>query len=107
MHSEVKTLFRTLDAVFNLRLVLRETTSFVFTLTEKDSGIMRYGICVNFFRPFEKKCHEKWKGDNRTSTDGNGNSLSIDVDTSKQRSPKTSRKLKTASRVRNNVLTSL
>ena len=89
------------------RMSLRETTSFVFTLTEKDSGIMRYGICVNFFRPFEKKCHEKWKGDNRTSTDGNGNSLSIDVDTSKQKSPKTSRKLKTASRVRNNVLTSL
>ncbi|XP_063401019.1 MAP kinase-activating death domain protein-like isoform X5 [Mytilus trossulus] len=89
------------------RMSLRETTSFVFTLTEKDSGIVRYGICVNFFRPFEKKCHEKWKSDNRTSTDGNGNSLTIDQEKSKQKSPKSSRKMKTASMVRNNVLTSL
>ena len=33
------------------RLSLRETNSFVFTLTEKDSGIVRYGVCCNFFRP--------------------------------------------------------
>ncbi|KAG1661537.1 MAP kinase-activating death domain protein [Nymphon striatum] len=33
---------------------LRESNSFVFTLTEKDSGRMRYGICVNFYRPVEK-----------------------------------------------------
>uniref|UniRef100_H2Z2B8 UDENN domain-containing protein n=1 Tax=Ciona savignyi TaxID=51511 RepID=H2Z2B8_CIOSA len=32
-----------------------DTSSFVFTLTEKDSGFMRYGVCVNFYRPFEKK----------------------------------------------------
>lgn len=86
------------------RMSLRETTSFVFTLTEKDSGIIRYGICVNFFRPFEKKCHDRWKCN---STDGNGNSLTIDKETNVQKSPKTSRKLKTNSRVRNNVLTSL
>ncbi|XP_014677506.1 PREDICTED: MAP kinase-activating death domain protein-like, partial [Priapulus caudatus] len=34
---------------------LRESNSFVFTLTEKDSGLMRYGICVNFYRPFERR----------------------------------------------------
>lgn len=33
---------------------VRDATSFVFTLTDKDSGKTRYGICVNFFRPVEK-----------------------------------------------------
>ncbi|XP_052133086.1 MAP kinase-activating death domain protein-like, partial [Frankliniella occidentalis] len=32
----------------------REATSFTFTLTEKDSGKCRYGICVNFYRPVER-----------------------------------------------------
>lgn len=33
---------------------IREATSFVFTLTDKDSGKTRYGVCVNFYRPVEK-----------------------------------------------------
>lgn len=33
---------------------IREASSFVFTLTDKDSGKTRYGICVNFYRPIEK-----------------------------------------------------
>ncbi|XP_071548982.1 MAP kinase-activating death domain protein isoform X5 [Panulirus ornatus] len=33
---------------------LREATSFVFTLTDKDSGKTRFGICVNFYRAVEK-----------------------------------------------------
>lgn len=33
---------------------VRDATSFVFTLTDKDSGKTRYGICVNFYRPVEK-----------------------------------------------------
>lgn len=33
---------------------IREATSFVFALTDKDSGKTRYGICVNFYRPIEK-----------------------------------------------------
>ncbi len=37
------------------RLSMREVTSFVFTLTEKDSGLVRYGICLNFYRPIERK----------------------------------------------------
>ncbi|XP_061705886.1 MAP kinase-activating death domain protein isoform X1 [Cydia pomonella] len=32
----------------------RGTTSFVFTLTDKDSGKTRYGICVNFYRAVER-----------------------------------------------------
>lgn len=33
---------------------IRDATSFVFTLTDKDSGKTRFGICVNFYRPIEK-----------------------------------------------------
>lgn len=33
---------------------VRDATSFVFTLTDKDSGKTRYGICINFYRPVEK-----------------------------------------------------
>ncbi|CAH2063184.1 unnamed protein product, partial [Iphiclides podalirius] len=32
----------------------RDTTSFVFTLTDKDSGKTRYGVCVNFYRTVER-----------------------------------------------------
>lgn len=32
---------------------LQETTNFVFTLTEKDSGKVRYGVCLNFYQSFE------------------------------------------------------
>ncbi|CAH2979758.1 unnamed protein product [Chilo suppressalis] len=35
-------------------LAARDTTSFVFTLTDKDSGKTRYGICVNFYRAVER-----------------------------------------------------
>jgi hypothetical protein len=33
---------------------IRDASSFVFKLTDKDSGKTRYGICVNFYRPIEK-----------------------------------------------------
>lgn len=42
-------------SVSKKRLGLRDTTSFVFTLTEKDTGVTRFGICVNFYRSFDKK----------------------------------------------------
>ncbi|XP_073964964.1 rab3 GDP-GTP exchange factor [Choristoneura fumiferana] len=35
-------------------MAARDTTSFVFTLTDKDSGKTRYGICVNFYRCVER-----------------------------------------------------
>ncbi|XP_036399141.1 MAP kinase-activating death domain protein isoform X8 [Megalops cyprinoides] len=37
------------------RMSLRDDTSFVFTLTDKDSGVTRYGICVNFYRSFQRR----------------------------------------------------
>lgn len=33
---------------------IRDASSFVFMLTDKDSGKVRYGICVNFYRPVER-----------------------------------------------------
>lgn len=36
------------------RTALREASSFVFTLTDKDSGKTRYGVCVNFYRSVER-----------------------------------------------------
>lgn len=32
----------------------RDTSSFVFTLTEKDSAKIRHGICLNFFQNYER-----------------------------------------------------
>ncbi|XP_062432020.1 MAP kinase-activating death domain protein isoform X2 [Rhea pennata] len=37
------------------RMSFRDDTSFVFTLTDKDTGVVRYGICVNFYRSFQKR----------------------------------------------------
>lgn len=39
------------------RVSLRDDSSFVFTLTDKDSGITRYGICLNFYRSFQRGHH--------------------------------------------------
>ncbi|XP_043219580.1 MAP kinase-activating death domain protein-like isoform X5 [Amphibalanus amphitrite] len=36
------------------KTVLREATSFVFALTNKDSGKTRYGVCINFYRAVER-----------------------------------------------------
>ncbi|XP_032919377.1 MAP kinase-activating death domain protein isoform X30 [Catharus ustulatus] len=44
------------------RMSFRDDTSFVFTLTDKDTGVTRYGICVNFYRSFQKRV-PKEKGD--------------------------------------------
>lgn len=46
---------------------LREANSFAFTLTEKDSGKVRYGICVNVFRPCSNFVH-KDRGDGKENT---------------------------------------
>lgn len=37
-------------AVERRHLSLRDNTTFVFTLTDKDSAKVRYGICLNFYR---------------------------------------------------------
>ncbi|XP_006865143.1 PREDICTED: MAP kinase-activating death domain protein isoform X5 [Chrysochloris asiatica] len=51
------------------RMSLRDDTSFVFTLTDKDTGVTRYGICVNFYRSFQKRM-PKEKGDVGTGSRG-------------------------------------
>ncbi|XP_053207796.1 MAP kinase-activating death domain protein-like isoform X2 [Panonychus citri] len=41
------------QSVGHRRLNLRETNSFVFALTEKDTNRVRYGNCINFYRAIE------------------------------------------------------
>ena len=95
------------------RISLRESTSFVFTLTEKDTGRTRYGICVNFYRPFERRTSKPGASYrqrcSRSSTASEGQPGSLDVPHSEDRpkSPRSRRRQKTAVRVRNNTLTSL
>lgn len=96
------------------RMSLRETTSFVYTLTEKDSGRIRYGICVNFFRPIERKSHsvdksrtERCLEHTGSTSSGDGSYLTPPISDSDKRSPRTRRKQKKSSIVRNNTLTSL
>ncbi|XP_072770886.1 MAP kinase-activating death domain protein isoform X4 [Nerophis lumbriciformis] len=60
------------------RVSLRDDSSFVFTLTDKDSGITRYGICVNFYRSFQRGHHRARadkSGHTETATRG-GDSMS-------------------------------
>jgi len=89
------------------RLTLRDTSSFVFALTEKDSGRTRYGVCVNFYRPFERT---------RTSRSDRPASVDTEVPVVTLQPPgevsvtssRSSRRRKNVKRcVRNNTLTSL
>ncbi|XP_039610015.1 MAP kinase-activating death domain protein isoform X18 [Polypterus senegalus] len=116
------------------RMSLRDDTSFVFTLTEKDTGVVRYGICVNFYRSFQKRscksekvdCHrnrEKSKsafsgtGDLGATHDEagsesseSGSSLqpaSSDSTPDVNKSPRSKRCAKLVQRHRNSTLTSL
>ena len=101
------------------RTGLRESTSFVFTLTEKDTGRTRYGMCVNFYRPFERRLHpgDRNKSERHTSiastastSSGEQSSLGVPMgvsETDRPRSPRTRRRQKIASRVRSHTLTSL
>ncbi|XP_053181141.1 MAP kinase-activating death domain protein isoform X2 [Scomber japonicus] len=50
------------------RVSLRDDSSFVFTLTDKDSGTTRYGICVNFYRSFQRG-HHRSRGDKSSHTE--------------------------------------
>lgn len=102
------------------RMSLRESSSFVFTLTEKDTGRIRYGICLNFYRPFEKKASgqkslDRTKAERAASTvsslssGSDQSNLNVPHDDSggTPKSPRSRRRQKMASRVRNNTLTSL
>ena len=60
---------------------LRQITSFVFTLTEKDSNRQRFGICVNFYRHFSRRTcstssHNQQKTDRTDSSDDSAGTTS-------------------------------
>ncbi|XP_048216928.1 MAP kinase-activating death domain protein isoform X13 [Perognathus longimembris pacificus] len=110
------------------RMSLRDDTSFVFTLTDKDTGVTRYGICVNFYRSFQKRM-PKEKGEGVTASRGkegtraacapeevgteiseSSSSLqppSADSTPDVNQSPRAKRRAKGSSRSRNSTLTSL
>nr|XP_035118492.1 MAP kinase-activating death domain protein isoform X50 [Callithrix jacchus] len=110
------------------RMSLRDDTSFVFTLTDKDTGVTRYGICVNFYRSFQKRIpKEKGEGgagsrgregtratcaseEGGTESSESGSSLqppSADSTPDVNQSPRGKRRTKAGSRSRNSTLTSL
>uniref|UniRef100_A0AAR2LTH0 MAP kinase-activating death domain protein n=1 Tax=Pygocentrus nattereri TaxID=42514 RepID=A0AAR2LTH0_PYGNA len=89
------------------RVSLRDDSSFVFTLTDKDSGVTRYGICVNFYRSFQRGHHRpraEGKGDSTAPSGTDGVVPPGEIGGRKSPRPKRSR---AASRNRNSTLTSL
>ncbi|XP_032344490.1 MAP kinase-activating death domain protein isoform X31 [Camelus ferus] len=110
------------------RMSLRDDTSFVFTLTDKDTGVTRYGICVNFYRSFQKRM-PKERGEAGAGSRGkqgpratcvseevgtenseSGSSLqppSADSTSDVNHSPRGKHRAKAGSRSRNSTLTSL
>jgi hypothetical protein len=88
------------------RTGFRQLTSFVFTLTEKDSNRQRYGICVNFYRHFSRRTcsihnHNQQKLD-RTDSSDDGNHLQS-INDQNEGGDGSNRKR----RLRNNTLTSI
>ncbi|XP_044537023.1 MAP kinase-activating death domain protein isoform X22 [Gracilinanus agilis] len=110
------------------RMSLRDDTSFVFTLTDKDTGVTRYGICVNFYRSFQKRMPKEKAdggsghrakeavktapGPEEASTEKAESSSSLqppsaDSTPDGNQSPRGKRRAKGGSRSRNSTLTSL
>ncbi|XP_069821950.1 MAP kinase-activating death domain protein isoform X5 [Dendropsophus ebraccatus] len=99
------------------RMSLRDDTSFVFTLTDKDSGVIRYGICVNFYRSFQKripkdKSRKQPKPVPENGSEGSDGGHSLQAQSAEStpdinRSPREKRLSKGAQRSRNSTLTSL
>uniref|UniRef100_A0A8C2PQL5 MAP kinase-activating death domain protein n=1 Tax=Cyprinus carpio TaxID=7962 RepID=A0A8C2PQL5_CYPCA len=83
------------------RVSLRDDTSFVFALTDKDSGITRYGICLNFYRSFQK-------GHHRPRSEGKGKKSFWNSEPGGSgKSPRSKRSGRPAPQNRNSTLTSL
>ncbi|XP_073397720.1 MAP kinase-activating death domain protein isoform X17 [Dendrobates tinctorius] len=99
------------------RMSLRDDTSFVFTLTDKDSGVIRYGICMNFYRSFQKRIprdksrkQPKLASENGSEGSDGGSTLqaqSAESTPDLNHSPRGKRLSKGAQRSRNSTLTSL
>ena len=67
----------------------RDTASFIFTLTEKDSARVRYGICINFFRPIERRVESPKKTKKEPKID-NGAESEDEIPQKKKRNKKAS-----------------
>lgn len=39
--------------------VPKDSSTFLFTLTDKDSNVTRYAVCHNFYRPLNKSSHDE------------------------------------------------
>ncbi|XP_075182033.1 MAP kinase-activating death domain protein isoform X19 [Anomaloglossus baeobatrachus] len=99
------------------RMSLRDDTSFVFTLTDKDSGVIRYGICVNFYRSFQKriprdKSRKQPKPAPENGPEGSEGGQKLQAPSAEStpdvnHSPRGKRLSKGAQRSRNSTLTSL
>ncbi|XP_060227969.1 MAP kinase-activating death domain protein isoform X42 [Meriones unguiculatus] len=110
------------------RASLRDDTSFVFTLTDKDTGVTRYGICVNFYRSFQKRApkekaesgaaprgkegpHAPCASEELAPASSEGTSTlqppGADSTPDVSQSPRGKRRAKAGSRSRNSTLTSL
>ncbi|XP_058924071.1 MAP kinase-activating death domain protein isoform X28 [Kogia breviceps] len=110
------------------RVSLREDTSFVFTLTDKDTGVTRYGICVNFYRSFQKRvpkekgeagagsrgkegphapCVSEEVGTESSESGPSPQPPSADPTPAVNQSPRGKRRAKAEGRSRNSTLTSL
>ncbi|KAM6445211.1 MAP kinase-activating death domain protein isoform 7-T7 [Rhynochetos jubatus] len=116
------------------RMSFRDDTSFVFTLTDKDTGVIRYGICVNFYRSFQKrvskekgegsaghraregqkipKCGDTSAPQEEASTESSESGSSLQAPSTEStpdvnRSPRSKRLAKGSHRSRNSTLTSL
>lgn len=53
--------------------IKNKTTSFIFTLTEKDSARVRYGICINFYRQQYTTTHVIQQTPNSNTSNSNNN----------------------------------
>ncbi|XP_071974832.1 MAP kinase-activating death domain protein isoform X27 [Engystomops pustulosus] len=99
------------------RMSLRDDTSFVFTLTDKDSGVIRYGICVNFYRSFQKripkdKSRKQPKTAPENGSEGSDGGQTLQAPSAEStpdinHSPRGKRLSQGAQRSRNSTLTSL
>jgi hypothetical protein len=90
------------------RTAFRQITSFVFTLTEKDSNRQRFGICVNFYRHFSRRTcsihnHNQQKTDRTDSPDTNHSTTTNEQTEDGSGTGEHKRKR----RLRNNTLTSI
>jgi hypothetical protein len=89
------------------RTGFRQLTSFVFTLTEKDSNRQRFGICVNFYRHFSRRTcsiHNSNQEKSDTIDSSENRNYSTSLEGNNELDPTENKRKR---RLRNNTLTSI